>query len=490
MINQGPNSIPAAMDRPNRTFISSVLFLDIVGYTKQPVTEQIRSKEQFNTLVSHLISDIPETDRIVLDTGDGAALSFLGDPEDALFVAVKLRDAIKEKQEHEFPDLHLRMGINLGPVKLLKDINGRPNLIGDGINVAQRVMNFAEPDQILVSRSFYDVVSCLSDEYRNLFSHQGTQTDKHVREHELYEIGFVDPDRSMSISQRMQVLDARTRIPPDQMAFLETTLRRHVGDHAHVLVQAKAMGAPDFAALRGALADYITDPTARDAFSRTEPPQPGQPGKSRGLALPLGLGACVVAVIAAGLWMAWPKPPAAESAPLAQAPAQEEVKPPSPPGDAAPPAVPPADTAAAATPPPTTPAVPAAPKPANPIPASKASAPKVAQDKKGREAPKDAKSAGAAHGNAANAAGSLPRDVADAPRSPPPANATLRIQVAGNAEIYVDGMRIGSSGSVLQYLVTPGQHTIQVRECGFPPSTKSQSVSIKANDVKLIVLAC
>src|SRR5271165_3278135 len=108
------------IDRSNRTFISSVLFLDIVEYTRQPVAQQIRLKNQFNSLVSELIADIAESDRIILDTGDGAALSFLGDPEDALFVAVKLRDALREKQRQEFPDLHIRMGINLGPVKLLK----------------------------------------------------------------------------------------------------------------------------------------------------------------------------------------------------------------------------------------------------------------------------------------------------------------------------------------------------------------------------------
>jgi hypothetical protein len=82
----------------------------------------------------------------------------------------------------------VRMGINLGPVKLVKDINGHPNIIGDGINVAQRVMSFARPGQLLVSRSFYEVVSCLSRDYANLFHHEGARTDKHVREHDVYSV--------------------------------------------------------------------------------------------------------------------------------------------------------------------------------------------------------------------------------------------------------------------------------------------------------------
>jgi hypothetical protein len=84
--------------------------------------------------------------------------------------------------------LPVRLGVNLGPVRLVKDLNGQMNIIGDGINVAQRVMSFSRPGQLLVSRSFYEVVSCLSRDYLNLFRHEGSRTDKHVREHEVYSV--------------------------------------------------------------------------------------------------------------------------------------------------------------------------------------------------------------------------------------------------------------------------------------------------------------
>ena len=174
--------------RPNRTFICSVIFIDIVEYTRKSVNEQIRIKEHFNALLSEAIKDISVSDRIILDTGDGAAVGFLGDPEDALFVAMSLRDSLKDDEDEATPDLQVRMGINLGPVKLLKDINNQPNLIGDGINVSQRIMSFAEPGQLLVSRSYYDIVSCLSQEYAKLFQYQGARADKHVREHDIYAV--------------------------------------------------------------------------------------------------------------------------------------------------------------------------------------------------------------------------------------------------------------------------------------------------------------
>jgi hypothetical protein len=174
--------------RPNRTFICSVVFIDIAEYTKKSVNEQIRIKERFNALLTEVIKDISVNDRIILDTGDGAAIGFLGDPEDALFVAMSLRDSLKDDQDETTPDLQVRMGINLGPVKLLRDINNQPNLIGDGINVSQRIMSFAEPGQLLVSRSYYDIVSCLSQEYAKLFQYQGARADKHIREHDIYSV--------------------------------------------------------------------------------------------------------------------------------------------------------------------------------------------------------------------------------------------------------------------------------------------------------------
>src|SRR5688572_8590511 len=181
------------LDTANRTFICSVVFIDLVGYSKKPVTEQIRLKTSLTNNLSEAIKDIPINDRIILDTGDGAAISFLGDPEDALFVTLSLREAMmREAAEAEAdapPDDNVRMGINLGPVKLVKDINGHPNIIGDGINVAHRIMSFARPSQIVVSRSYYDVVSNLASEYAKLFTYEGSRTDKHVREHEIYVVG-------------------------------------------------------------------------------------------------------------------------------------------------------------------------------------------------------------------------------------------------------------------------------------------------------------
>ena len=184
----GSNNSHTLKFSTNRTIICSVLFLDIVEYSKKPVVEQIRLKQRFNELLAESLKDISAGDRIILDTGDGASVGFLSDPEDALFVALSVRDAMKNEQESAMPDLRVRMGINLGPVKIIKDINNQYNLIGDGINIAQRIMSFSDPGQLLVSRSYFDVVSCLSQEYAQLFQYKGARADKHIREHDIYSV--------------------------------------------------------------------------------------------------------------------------------------------------------------------------------------------------------------------------------------------------------------------------------------------------------------
>jgi hypothetical protein len=219
--------------RGNKTIVCSVFFLDIVEYSKKSVAGQISLKERFNAFLSIAIRDVPVADRIILDTGDGAAISFLGDIEDALQAALSMRSSLLGEGVRMDPPLLVRMGINLGPVRLVKDINGQPNIVGDGINVAQRVMGFADSGQILVSRSYYDAVSRLSPEYAGMFHYQGARTDKHVREHEVYAIGypgdFTSTQRSVEIREEIGQSTGMRRIMAQAKGYWYEFLRQVAG---------------------------------------------------------------------------------------------------------------------------------------------------------------------------------------------------------------------------------------------------------------------
>jgi Tfp pilus assembly protein PilF/class 3 adenylate cyclase len=176
------------LNKMDRTWLCSVLFMDIAAYSSQSVELQIRLKERFNKYLSEALLDVPESERVILDTGDGAAVCFLGAPEAAMFTALKLWRSFVEDCQQESFGLRVRLGVNLGPVKLVKDINGALNAIGDGMNAGQRIMSFASENQILVSQSYYEVVSRLSDDYKALFRLKGVETDKHIREHTVYHL--------------------------------------------------------------------------------------------------------------------------------------------------------------------------------------------------------------------------------------------------------------------------------------------------------------
>ena len=249
----------------NRTVICTVVFVDLVEYSRQPVMRQAGLKRHLNELINRALAHVAETDRLALDTGDGAALCFFGDPEDALFAAANLRQSI---QEDPGPGAQIRIGINLGPSRVVRDLNGNRNVIGDGINVAQRVMGFALPNQILVSRSFYEVVSRLSEEYAQLFQYAGLHRDKHVREHELYEVhgGSAAGPASDSVTQAPGPVAARPALfPPELLARVTRALVAHLGPMAGVVVERAARQARDAEQLFAAAADSLTG-ASRDRF--------------------------------------------------------------------------------------------------------------------------------------------------------------------------------------------------------------------------------
>lgn len=201
----------------NRSFVGAILLVDIVEFAKKSVSEQLMVKDRFTAMLSDALKDIDPDERLILDTGDGAALTFLGDADDALFVAMRLREYLRraggaptpEAAEQTVPlvnyDLHI--ALNIGPVKLFRDGHGHPSVVGDGVNVAQRIVGFASSGQIVASRAYCKEVCKISAPYKKLFSFHGAHTDKQVREHELYAVG--EADRPLA-----ELFNKNARVPP------------------------------------------------------------------------------------------------------------------------------------------------------------------------------------------------------------------------------------------------------------------------------------
>jgi class 3 adenylate cyclase len=359
------------VESTSRTLVCSVLFLDIAEYSRKPVAEQLQLKQAFNRILGEALETVAPRDRIILDTGDGAAVTFMGDPEDALFAAMSMRDMCGT--------VPVRLGVNLGPVRLVKDLNSQMNIIGDGINVAQRVMSFSRPGQLLVSRSFYEVVSCLSRDYATLFHHEGSRTDKHVREHEVYSVVGGTP--------------TARRVPETESKF-----------------SALANGS-------GLLAGHGPLGLRRTSLAAA--------------------GALFLALIGTGL---------AARAVMGPAEAPAEKTP-----------------AAAAKP-----AAPASKAGGAPRPAAEASRPRPAPEAAQPKAPVEKRTVAKAEQKA-----SRPVVVAAAP-------ARIELAISPFGEIFVDGRSRGVSPPLTALEISPGSHTIEIRNSTFPAHV--QKVEIKPGD--------
>jgi len=130
--------------------IAHVLFIDIVGYSRLSINEQGAAVDELTAVVrsSDQYQKAEAAGRLIkIPTGDGMALVFYTSPEAPAQCAIEISRILKEH-----PRLQLRMGVHSGPVSGVIDVNGRANLAGAGLNIAQRVMVCGDAGHILISK--------------------------------------------------------------------------------------------------------------------------------------------------------------------------------------------------------------------------------------------------------------------------------------------------------------------------------------------------
>jgi len=165
--------------------MAHVLFVDIVEYSLQPIDRQT----ELLNLLQRLVRETAEFRRareknelISLPTGDGMALVFQRDPLSPARCALDISAALPRH-----PELKVRMGIHTGPVQLHADIREHVNVVGAGINIAQRVMDSGDAGHILLSQSVADVLEQLT-EWRGCLQDLGVHEVKHGVKLHLYSL--------------------------------------------------------------------------------------------------------------------------------------------------------------------------------------------------------------------------------------------------------------------------------------------------------------
>lgn len=217
------------------TEIAHVLFLDLVGYSSQTTTTQARQVADLTAAVNAAPAYVSAhaAGRVLpLPTGDGMALIFFQDVSLPARCAVQLSKTLKEA------GLQVRMGIHSGLIQRQTDIAGNPNVAGEGINTAQRVLDLADQGHILLSSQYANWLGQF-DEWRPNVHPVGEGVTKHgarLTVFNLYADGYGNPARprrvqaqvsSSAASQTTKVvlLYRRNAKPDDQvLLFLEDQL--------------------------------------------------------------------------------------------------------------------------------------------------------------------------------------------------------------------------------------------------------------------------
>ena len=134
--------------------IAHLLFIDVVGYSKLLVNEQIELMQELNRIVrgTECFREAEASGKLIrLPTGDGMVLLFFRSPEQPARCALEISQVLRS-QTH----IQLRMGVHSGPVNQVVDVNDQMNIAGAGINVGQRVMDCGDAGHILLSKHIAD----------------------------------------------------------------------------------------------------------------------------------------------------------------------------------------------------------------------------------------------------------------------------------------------------------------------------------------------
>ena len=150
-----PKQHISAEDKTDLTLeIAHLLFIDVVGYSKLLVNEQIELMQQLNPIVrgTECFREEEASGKLIrLATGDGMVLLFFRSPEQPVRCALEISQAL-----HSQSHIQVRMGIHSGPVNQVVDVNDQMNIAGAGINVGQRVMDCGDAGHILLSKRVAD----------------------------------------------------------------------------------------------------------------------------------------------------------------------------------------------------------------------------------------------------------------------------------------------------------------------------------------------
>lgn len=267
-----PAPLTDVVERTPSLQTAHILFMDIVGFGRLRTQQQVAAQVELSRLVQNTAEVRAARGQIggfiCRPTGDGMALLFFQDKLSPIRCALQIHgqlqaDASQIRRNVGVP-IRLRMGIHTGDVTLVSDINAQADAAGDGIIVAQRVMNAGDADHILLSA---DVARTLLkiDPWPRYLTDLGHLRVKHRQVVHLYNLyGRLDgpfcgnPARPQSLAEDAA---ARSREARTERGTLADRLRPYRATTTALLLLGSAGG--------GGFAYYRSNPTRVGGMWRT-----------------------------------------------------------------------------------------------------------------------------------------------------------------------------------------------------------------------------
>ena len=152
--------------------MAAILVADVVGYSGLMEADEDGTAQRLANCRNLIDAEIAKCDgRLFKAMGDAVLVEF-GSPINAVRCAAGIRARLLLAGQGDKRQLHMRFGLHLADVLVEND-----DLIGDGVNLAARIQQAADPDAIDVSASLFEQIR------RNspfAFDDRGEQTFRNI----------------------------------------------------------------------------------------------------------------------------------------------------------------------------------------------------------------------------------------------------------------------------------------------------------------------
>lgn len=138
----------------------AVLFTDIVGSTAYFKHHgNVAGRKMLQTHQDLVSKAIAEHSGIFIKTLGDSVMAYFLNPREAVKAAIKIQQKFSVYNEKKLREsqIHIRIGIHFGD-----GIVEEKDIFGDAVNMAAKVVQIAESDQIFLSQELYDLVKDLS----------------------------------------------------------------------------------------------------------------------------------------------------------------------------------------------------------------------------------------------------------------------------------------------------------------------------------------